>query len=485
MVRTTSIRHRHPAFFVVLLAACMILKDDLMAQQNNTLFFMHAIPQSNFLNPAIQQDCRLFIGLPVISSVHMNVANSGFTLNQMLEEGENGNYSIDADFVSGKLANRNFFSAELHVTILAIGLRHKQYYYTFSINEKDNTSVYYPRDLVSFALEGNTPFEGQHLAFEGTGLYFNHYREFALGVSKRIDAERTVGLKAKLLFGKLNLETEKMNVGLFTQENTFDLLFNVDSRVNASVPYTMELEDGYYDFVSRYDGNINQHIFNRKNPGIALDAGFIYQYSEQITFSGSLLDLGFINYRSNVTNYSLAGDYLYTGPIGDTIISESYFRDLFNSLNDHMDEELTYSSYMHFLDPKLLLGASLKVNSKMNLNALLYNRFNKMKYQNGFMLSVVSRPFKSLETSLSWAYMNRSALNVGFGFAYGRSPLQFYMVSDNLLAPLFPMSTKNANIRFGLNINLGCRKREKIDECGCYWLQKAEDRKERKEKWFR
>ena len=454
-----------------------------VSQQNNTLFFMHSIPQSNFLNPAVQQDCGVFIGLPVISSIHTNVANSGFTLNELLEKQSDASYVIDADFVANKLAPRNFFTSELHTTLLAIGIRRNQYYFTFTVNEKDNTLVFYPRDLVLFALDGNTQFEGERLSFYSTGIFFNHYREYALGMSKQIDAAKTFGIKAKLLFGKLNIETDKADLGLLTEENTFNLLFDADAALNASLPYSLEEENGEYDTILLYDAPVMDYILNRRNPGIAFDAGFIYKYSDRITFSGSLLDLGFIRYASNLTNYSLQGTYLYDGPLGDTVISESYFGDLFNSLNASMDEELTYDPYFNFLDPKLLLGASYSVNRNLSFNALLYNRIHKMKYQNGLTLSMLARPLKYLETSLSWSYMNRSFLNIGAGIAFGSSPLQLYVVSDNLLAPLFPMSTKNLNLRFGLNIHLGCYKREKIEECGCSWLQKAEERRERKERW--
>jgi hypothetical protein len=40
---------------------------ELQAQQSNTLFFMHSLPESNFINPAVQNSCKLFIGLPALS----------------------------------------------------------------------------------------------------------------------------------------------------------------------------------------------------------------------------------------------------------------------------------------------------------------------------------------------------------------------------------------------------------------------------------
>ncbi|MBN1415837.1 MAG: hypothetical protein JW973_12105 [Bacteroidales bacterium] len=443
---------------------------------------MHFVPQSNFLNPAVQQECRLFIGLPVISSVHVNVANSGFTLNQLLEKQSETSYVIDADFVANKLAGRNYLTTEIHTTILAIGVRYNQYYFTFTINEKDNSFIAYPRNLVSLALDGNTQFEGERLSLNSTGVFFNHYREYALGVSKQVNNATTVGVRAKLLFGKLNIETQKMDVSLFTAENTFDLLFDIDTRINASLPYSLEIVDDSYELADRYDAPVMDYIMNRRNPGIALDAGFIYRYTDNIVFSGSVLDLGCIYYRSNLTNYSLRGDYLYDGPLNNSIIDEGYYDALWDSLNVSMDDELTYDSYYHFLDPRLLLGATFVVNPKISVNALSYNRYNKMKFQSGVMLSALIRPVKNLETSLSWSYMNRSALNLGIGIAYGKSPLQLYIVTDNVLAPLFPMSTKNLNIRFGLNIIVGCRRKENIDGCGCYWIREAEKKRARKER---
>ena len=75
----------------------------IQSQQSNTLFFMHSVPQSNFINPAIQGECRWFIGLPVISSTHLNLAHNGFTINHLLEIQGEDQYSLDAEKIDRKL----------------------------------------------------------------------------------------------------------------------------------------------------------------------------------------------------------------------------------------------------------------------------------------------------------------------------------------------------------------------------------------------
>ena len=280
----------------------------LQAQQSNTLFFMHSLPEANFVNPAVQIECKLFIGLPAVSSVHSHVSNSGFTANQLLKKESEGSYSIDADHVLNKLGPRNQFTSELHSTIVALGLRRYEYYYTFSIMEKNNQALLYSHDLVAFALKGNTQFEGQWIDLRGTGVFSNHVREYAFGISKVHSSNLTLGIKAKLLFGKLNFTTGRGNMGLYTRENTLDLLFDGKSGFNSSLPYSMDIDgQGNYNFNHQYEASIRSYVFNRQNPGIAFDLGFIYKYSNRLTFSGSLIDLGLINYRSNLTNYTVQG----------------------------------------------------------------------------------------------------------------------------------------------------------------------------------
>jgi hypothetical protein len=59
------------------------------------------------------------------------------------------------------------------------------------------------------------------------------------------------------------------------------------------------------------------------------------------------------------------------------------------------------------------------------------------------------------------------------------------LVSDNIIGFVLPMSTKNVNLRLGINLNLNCREAFNIDQCGCEWLKSAEDRRLRHEKFRR
>jgi hypothetical protein len=481
-----------------------------LSQQNNTLFFMHSLPEANYLNPAVQINCGIFVGLPVISSVHVNIANSGFKAREVMYTDSNQVYR-KTDMNTNKLGRRNYFVSELHTVLLAVGVKRHSRYYSFTITEKDNSSFVYTRDLVSFILRGSDEFEGHEVTLKGTKFVFNHYREFALGVSQAYSSNLTLGIKAKLLFGKYNLNTGDGSIGMNIQPGTQNIDFTMNGTYNSSMPYALRQEaPGIYRSYEKYDAPLLKQLMNRRNPGFALDVGFIYDYDDRWTLSGSLLDLGLILYRSNLFNYTLQGNYLYTGSFGQGPVDEGYFWDVFDSLNMNMNERVSAKSYVQFLDPKLYLGAAYHWKPAIDLNLLLYNRLLPGKLQSGATVSALLKPTKTLSASISWSYMNRSAANLGAGLAFGYKPLQFYVISDNVPGLFNYMNTKNINIRFGLNLNLGCRHKTEDEEkpespagssangktgtrrpgisdsgagqCGCAWIRNEESRRLRIER---
>jgi hypothetical protein len=453
----------------------------IQSQQSNTLFFMHSVPQSNFINPAIQSECRWFIGLPVISSTHLNLANNGFTINHLKKFKEEGMDTIYAKDILKILAKRNYLASELYTHLFAIGHKRKDFYFTFSIRERNDIISFYPKDLFAFVFIGSTPYEGEWLSLDGSGIQGNHFREYAVGVSRKYDDYRTFGIRGKLMFGKLNLNTRKSVMALFTKEHEFTLSFVNDILVNASLPYSLEIDaEGNYD-ITNEDYNLDLDlIFNRKNFGLGVDAGFIYDYDENITISGSILDVGAIFYRSNLTNYDVEGNFLYDGPLGDTIPAEDYLQDVINTFTD--GSIIDHRSYIYVLQPKIFLGATYKLNDRINIGGLIASKIYRQKIQSGLILSANSRFAKYFSASLSWSYIHRSINNLGLGLAFGRMPLQFYIISDNVPGMIWLQSSKNINLRFGLNIIFGCYRKSSIKGPGCYWIRKEEERRERKHK---
>jgi hypothetical protein len=449
-------------------------------QQNQQLYQMHYLGESNFLNPAIQSECKVFIGLPVISSLHLNYANSGFSYRQMVSNTSDSTSQLKIDRVINRLGLRTLIATELHFTWLALGYKYDDYYFAFSIIEKNNIPITLSKDLFTLPWKGNTPFEGENASSRGTAVYAMHYREYALGISKQTGPENFIGLKGKLLFGKLNAASPRSNVSLYTDPTTFDLTLEGVARMNLSAPLIIEEDNGQITDVA-YDDNADllQLIFNRKNWGIAFDAGFVRQYNDKISISGSVVDLGFIRWRSYLNNIESSQEIQYRGILVDT-------GNVIESIQDSITVDLSHNPYFTMLPLKLYLGADYSLSERISLRGLTSAVVYRTKIVPALTLGADYNPFGHFHLVASYSLMYRAFNIFGFGFSLGRGPLQFYAITDNIAGMIWPLSARNLNLRFGLNLNFGCRiKEEKPDKYSlgiefCPAYEKALDRQKRR-----
>ncbi len=460
----------------------------IAGQQNNVLFFMHQVPQSNFVNPAVQNECKWFIGLPVISSVHFNYGNTGFSYMDMVRA-DGDMARLDIDHLLRKLKRRNYMGTELHVSLLSLGYKRNEYYFTFNITEKNNTGITYPKEMASLLWRGNSQFEGESAGFRGTGFFFNHYREFALGISKKTENGNYAGVRGKLLFGKLNVYTKQLDIDLFTDANTYNLTFTGEMDFRTSLPLTITEVDGVIDYMEMNNPDLMQLLFNRRNWGVAFDAGFIHHYDDKITLSGSILDVGMIGWRSNQNSIEGSGNFFYDGPLGDSLDTENYLQDLMQAFADSLEVGTSNDNYTTPLFPRYYLGGTYQLNPKLKAGVLVSGQIHKYKFMKALTLSGYYNPYRSIHVSASYSLINGSFNNIGAGFSIGRNPVQVYVVSDNIMGMILPLRTRNINLRFGLNIILGCDQEEEATskhgslDGMCPWLEKEQRRRERKAKW--
>jgi hypothetical protein len=451
----------------------------MAAQQNVTMYTVPENPQVNTLNPAFQNTCKLFIGLPVISSMHFNYGNDAFTYKQLFRKDGNGYFIEPSNISPGRIRS---VSAEAYVALVNIGFWHKKKYITFSVHEKTDLAGFFNRDLFAVATGGNTLYEASEANFSRSGILFDYRREYALGVAQKINKNTTLGIKGKLLFGKLNMLTHAKNSDLSTNGNTFDLSLNSNVYTYASLPITMALDPYGKPTNIHSNANARDVLFNGKNLGLAVDLGFINKRSEKVTLSGSILDLGFIHYASTPYNYSIEGSYDYTGQMGDSAVVGYFFRRMVDTVFNNMNTELTQKSYLSFLAPRIYVSYAYQYSPKTTLNVVATGKIYRYKLNPGFSVSASHEFAKNMYVSLSWSYLYHSFKNIGTGVVLGKSPVQFYAFTDNLLGLIYPLNTRNINLRFGINLIFGCTKRANLKTCGCEGINNSVEKRNRLQK---
>ena len=458
---------------------------------------MHDLPQSNLLNPAVQIKCKWYVGIPLLASTQLNYSNSSFSFNDVFSTAS-GSATLDIDNFMSNVKKTNLLSTELHLDLISIGYRKDDYYITFNIAEKVNAAVTYPGSILELAWEGNTLFLGETEKFNNLRTHTTYYREYALGVSKVWDAYNLFGARVKLLFGKANIYSGKSEMSLYTDPNTFNLEVEGDIKINTSFPITVNQDaDGNISGITMGELDPLGFLMNGKNKGFAIDLGWIHKYSDDLTFSASLLDLGFIRWQTDITNIHLSGAFDYSGVgLGTGFDDTEYILDIRDSLVNSFDQTVTQEKYYSWLPTQIYLGAMYQYRPKLGIGVVNRNVIYRNKLHSSLTLSANTTLWNKLSGSLSWSYLNNSYKNVGLALAWHGRGLQFHAVSDNVLGFFKPMDARNLNLRFGFGLMLGCPKNKKeelkmsndyspVSEGNCFWVKDLQKEYKKKRKKLR
>lgn len=469
-------------FFLVI----VIAGGKLIAQQSNTLFLMQDVPQANLVNPAVQIPCKWYVSIPLLGSVHADYSNTAFSVNDLFE--------LSLTELTGNTHKTDLLSAEVHLNLLSIGYRRNDYYINFGISEKANLALTYPGDLVELGVYGNGNYIGETLKLNNLRVHGVYYREYALGVSKVISPLTILGGKAKLLFGKANIYSGKSELTLETDNNTFDLTLDGNITINSSYPLTINQDtEGKISGISAEVPDLMSFLMNSSNIGFAIDLGIIHRYDERITLSASLLDLGFINWKSDVNNISVNGSFTYSGAnLGEDFTADSYLFEIRDSLYDAFNITVTQDNYYSWLPTQIYLGGEYQYGPKLSFGLTNRNVIYRNKLHSSLTLSGNYKLFKNFSSVVSWSYLNNTIKNVGLGLALHGKGLQFHILTDNILAFFDPLDARNANLRFGINLMLGCgrNKEERLRNSSgfeslpgnCHWIIKQREKAKKKKK---
>src|SRR5690606_17939972 len=153
------------------------------SQNKQILYNFNEIPQSLLLNPASEVKTQLYIGVPLLSGIHINGGISGVTLYDLFEpDGVIFNNKLrDAIYSMG---SNDVITSNIQTEIISGGFENKNPYnkmfYSFGIYQEVDVFMNWPRHLAFLAYEGNAnrigePFNLGHLAIEAELLTVYHF----------------------------------------------------------------------------------------------------------------------------------------------------------------------------------------------------------------------------------------------------------------------------------------------------------------------
>jgi hypothetical protein len=455
MFRTGIVRK---IIYSAVILISLFIQQTVYAQQDFILYNMQAVPQRMYDNPAFRpSDSAIFIGLPVLSSQYLSLSNSGFKYSDLIKhDPTNDSLYADVNNMLSKLAKQNYISFDYHVDILSFGFPVEKNYFSFSVTEKIDFRLSYSQAFMNFIWNGNGAYLGQAINLS-PGIDFTHYRDYGLGWSREISDKLTIGIKLNYLYGMENVSTVNPDVSIYTDPNNFDITAQSSLLIN-----TAGVNSNSFD-----NFNIGNYLFKKNNNGASIDFGVSYKPNDRLTFSASVVDLGFITWNNGVTNYESnnpGASFTYQGINLNDIIDNSSFQlgNELQTIGDSVEKifkiDTLHHSYSTMLATQMYLSANYNITKKSNVALLFYGQLFDNTIYPGVTLSYNQQLGRWLTASASYSIYNRSYNNIGLGLSLNAGAFQFYIVSDNALGILYPQNTQNLMIHFGFNLTFRHKK---------------------------
>jgi len=453
------------------------------AQRANTLYFMRGVPQVYQVNPAIQPDCKFFLGLPGVAPLQVKAENSTFGIDDILSYDASQDSLItflhpnaDKQAFLDILKERNYVGTEFSTSLASFGYAQGKSFVSFDIRERFDAVFSLPGDLFRLPLIG--PDSGTFYDFNGMGVNAKTFMQFSLGISHKFTDKLTIGWRGKLLFGQAAINTDQFD---FTINNMSDsILIHSNPSFNASVPYLSDyvatgqnvpmdvIFQPFQDEFDNFDFPIDEipgKVVNPKNFGMAMDLGVDYRATDWLQVSASVVDFGRIKWKQDVFNLTHDKDLTYKGvefDITEDDFGESFLDSLESDLNQFSASE---TDFVTWLPTKLYIGAAFYPLERLSFGVLSRTMFYDGDIRQQFTASLNMYPIRMISTTFTYSIIDGYYNNLGFGLALKAGPLNMYLMTDTgPSATFWPTDARYANFKIGFNIMVGGPKRNAKDK---------------------
>lgn len=452
----------------------------LGAQIPNSLFFMPGVPQSNRINPAIQPGCGLYLGMPALSPLRMQISSSSLAFQDVIYYNPDLGVPITAFHPQGdqeafleNLDPVNYMLGSLGTSILSMGFRAGKSFISFDLTTRFDANVYYPKGLFELPIYGLR--DGETRSFNGIGVDLTAFVETSLGWSRKdlIIPNLDVGVRAKFLSGLANINTVNSVMEFTTSSEAINLntememqvavpaMINISTSDSSLIP-DIEMDETYFENTNPVD-IAKDALFN--NAGFGVDIGLNYKPMPQLMVSASILDLGYIKWNNTLAGgMDFAYDFIGINVNPFTGVDTTFVHEMLDSAQASVSV-LSGDPYRSSLNTKLFIGASFYPIEKIGFGLLSRTDFlnNKISQQLTATANMTTGRFINL--SLSYTYMNIAPKNFGAGLSLNAGPFNLYLISDNIISgALWPTETQSVNLWFGMNLCFGYRKAKRAPE---------------------
>ncbi len=424
--------------------------------QDIGLSMMDNLWQTNSLNPAKVTDRKFIFSLPGVSA---SLGTSALTLNKITSTNTQGKNVIVANDLVDRLNNKNTVWANTNFETFHLAFGGPRWQVSLGHAFKTNSSITFPKELVALALQGNAQFIGETINI-APEFNTSTYGEWAVGTAVNYD-RFTFGAKLKFLGGLSNFSSGNAVASIYTNESSvYELNLSSDYTINSAGLIDVSGLDGSDEEIeiNTTDVDILDALFGQ-NKGLAIDLGATFRVNDKLEISGSILDLGKINWKENAKVYSSKGDYEYKGLdlINLVKTEDTDFGQIADTLSEIFQFTEANQSYSTSLAWRTYWTVSYQISEKFSVGGLIHTRKLKGNLDPTIAINgaVDLGRWWTLGTNLS--HGKSTGLAFGANTAVRLGPVQLFFSTDNLPALFNVANYSYAHGRLGMNLAFGKR----------------------------
>lgn len=384
---------------IALSIATFLMCFETQGQNISHLYFSNS-PQSIDYNPAFLTGEKFYITTPALGKFAFSFKTSGFNYKDLINEDPMypDSLRVDKDGFLSKLKKDNYFDLSISDKLLGVGFQIKQHHFDISVGLNVESRVSFTKSLFDFLVNG-TDMQNKTLnVFSGQLVDATAYLSTAIGYAYDINSQWTVGGRLKFYNGIANIDSKKTNLNMdFSSPDSIVAYADVTINTSMAFGYLKQIQSTFSDDSQDIEfESTSDKIFSNimKNKGIGFDLGAIYRFNDKMTFSLSVIDIGYIKWKSDPRvirskdpnhRFTFSGVNTTYKDIDEDL--EDYFDDMADSLQQNMDLEVTSkSSYKTSVPTKIYLGYTWEFYKNMNLNVLYHARFINQTMENTLMI---------------------------------------------------------------------------------------------------
>ena len=463
--------------YILLFLTGLFISVNTFPQTVGITDFMRLNPYSGSNNPAYFMPYNGYVGIPGASNINFSLLNTSFIYKNFIKLNDDGTPEkfTPNKFVNSLHPTSNWFNTNLNMELLGFGFRVKKCFFSFNYRLKMDQQFRYSRDLFGFLLQGNLAQdkEGNYIYKSATleiEPNITVYQEMSLGFQTQIFDWLYIGARPKILFGLANINP-KLSATINTDPEDYTIFgtHNVDINVASIIPFYKKDADGNISLNSDALSDIGNDIPGlvkscfSKNLGFAIDLGAVYRLNQQVRFSASVTDLGFIRWKGkgallNIASNPNANSFKFEGFNEDQITNlinngiDFNLDTIFNVVSNNFSlNEL--NSYSTMLTSKVMLDGYFDLTPSNRFILQFKGYIMGKNFLPQFTVAYNGSFFRVFDIVLSYSMMRNSFANLGVGLGIRIGPLHLYAGTDNILAAVNVLNATKINVTTGLLIN--------------------------------